>query len=273
MVVVEITPKDDKGVVLHKYYLDGYLKANVDHMIKDVTKRNYDGFTLVVGREGFGKSTITMQLAMYCDPTFNLDRVCFTADQFREAVETAPKYSAIVFDETMGYLSARGAMSEFNRVLIKVMSEMRSKNLFVFLCIPNFFMMDWYVAQHRTTGLLYIRQRGRFGSYDYPTKKKLYRQGKKEHRYCVPPNFYGSFVKYFPLDEEDYEKKKQRAINDFTQEKNKNARRLKERNILIYHIISRKLMEKKELSSILGISTATIGQIVKRISKIQGDEA
>jgi hypothetical protein len=199
----------------HNFYIDGYLKANLDHVYKSVTKNDYDAFIVVTGREGFGKSTLAGQVALYLDPTFNLDRCCFTTQQFQDAAEKAEKYQAIVFDETMGYLSSRGAMSSFNRDLIKIFSEMRSKNLFVLLCIPNFFELDRYPAMHRSTGLLYVYKRTRFGSYDYPTKKKLYLIGKKYYTYSVPPNFRGVFVKYFVYNPEEYERKKQTAINSW----------------------------------------------------------
>lgn len=201
----------------HIYSMDGYLRSNLDAVIRNV-KNDYDAFIVVAGREGFGKSTIAAQCALYCDETYNLDRCCFTAKQFIEAVNNAKRYQAIVFDETMGYLSSRGSMSKFNRALIKVMSEMRSKNLFIFLCIPNFFELDRYPAMHRSTGLIYTYRRGRFGSYDYNTKKNLYLFGKKYYSYKIPPNFWGSFTKYFPLDKIAYEKKKQQAIAEWDKE-------------------------------------------------------
>ena len=263
-VLTEQYPKDSlKGTHSDGYYLDGYLKANLDHMIKDVTKKNYDGFVLIVGREGFGKSTLAFQIAKYCDNDFDLSRVVFTADQFLEAVKVAPRYSAIVFDETMGYLSSRGAMSKFNKVLIKVMSEMRSKNLFVFLNIPNFFMMDWYVAQHRTTGLIYIRQRGIFGSYDYPTKKRLYMEGKKTHSYSIPPNYRGNFRSTFVLpSQEEYEAKKQKAIDGWAENQVKENLWMKQRDILIQKCVKDNLMDTKSIAEDIGLSRRQIQRVV-----------
>lgn len=245
------------------YYLDGYLKANLDALKKNVVKKNYDGFILFVGREGFGKSTLSFQCAKYVDSNFNLDQVVFTAEQFLDAVKYAKRYSAIVFDETMGYLSSRGAMSKFNKVLIKIMSEMRSKNLFVFLNIPNFFMMDWYVAQHRTTGMIYIRKRGRFASYDYPTKKKLYMAGKKYHSYATPPNFTGNFTASFILDQEKYEKKKQEAIDQWAEDKKFEAVWKKQRDDLVKKCIQSNFMNKKEVAEVLNLSIMQIGRILE----------
>jgi len=244
------------------YFLDGYLKANLDALHRNVVKKNYDGFVLFVGREGFGKSTLSFQCAKYVDPKFNLDNVVFTAEQFLEAVKTADRYSAIVFDETMGYLSSRGAMSKFNKTLIKIMSEMRSKNLFVFLNIPNFFMMDWYVAQHRTTGMIYIRKRGRFASYDYPTKKKLYMAGKKFHSYATPPNFTGNFTASFLLDQKKYEEKKQEAINQWADDKKFEVTWKRQRDDLIKVCDQDNFLTRKELAEILKLSVRQIHSIL-----------
>lgn len=216
--------KDDPNVgLVHRpghqpFYIDGYLRANLEDLKRNV-KKDYDAFTIIAGRERYGKSTLAAQAAIYVDPTFNLDKCVFTAEQFVEAVEKAKQYEAIVFDETMGYLSSRGAMSGFNKALIKVMSEMGFKNLFIFLCIPNFFELDRYAAMWRSTGLLLVYRRGCFGSYNYPTKKNLYLFGKKYYSYKIPPNVVGSFGKYFPYDKEAYDLKKKQATMQWKKDK------------------------------------------------------
>jgi len=200
----------------HEFYIDGILKDNLDSLKQNVLK-DYDAFLIVSGREGYGKSTIAAQVATYLDSSYDLSRCCFTAEQFIDAVEKAEKYEAIVFDETMGYLSSRGSMSKFNRALIKVMSEMRSKNLFVILCIPNFFELDRYPAMHRSVALIHCYKRGRFAVFNYSAKKYLYIKGKKFYSYYqTKPDFIGVFVDYFPYNLEEYEKKKQKAIFEWS---------------------------------------------------------
>ncbi len=215
------------------FKLDGYLKSNLDYVKQNVMKQNYDSFIIISGREGYGKSTLGAQIAIYLDPTYTLDRCTFTAEQFEEACDGAKKFQAVVFDETMGYLSSRGAMSKFNRGLIKIMSEMRSKNLFVIMCIPSFFELDKYPALHRSTGLLHIKKRGRFLSYDYETKKKLYLLGKKFYNLAVPPNFYGDFNKFIPYNMVEYEKKKQRSIRGANKMGNREKRLQEQRDNII----------------------------------------
>lgn len=242
----------------HHYTLDGYHKSNLDVSIKEVRRKNYDRFILYCGREGYGKSTKALQDALYLDHTFNIDRVCFTPEQFLEAVEKAERFQAIVFDETVWALGSRDVMSRMKRVLIKIMSEMRSKNLFVLMCIPNFFMMDWYVAQHRSSALIYIYKRGCFASYNYPKKKELYMKGKKTHSYSVSPNFICNFTKYFPIDKEEYEKRKQEAINSFVAELQKSSRWREQRDILIKECINKRLMTEKEISELINLSKRQI---------------
>ena len=67
------------------YWIHGYLKYLLDIVYNDVRK-DYDAFIIMSGREGFGKSTLAMQIAKYLDPNFSVDSVVFTADQFIDAV-------------------------------------------------------------------------------------------------------------------------------------------------------------------------------------------
>jgi len=248
-------------------YVDGYLQSNLDHVYHNVTRNDFDSFIVITGREGFGKSTIAAQIATFLDPTYNIDRCCFTAEQFEEACITAKKFQAIVFDETMGYLSSRGAMSKFNRGLIKIMSEMRSKNLFVILCIPNFFELDRYPAIHRSTGLIHVYKRGGFGSYDYNTKKKLYLVGKKTYSYSVTPNFIGSYMKYFPLPQEEYEAKKQTAINQWVDVSSKEKKYQKQRDILIQYLHEEKEETQEKIGGLIDVTKQYINFLLGKLAK------
>lgn len=245
------------------YYLDGYLQSNLDYVKKNVTKNDFDAFIVVTGREGFGKSTLAAQIAKYLDPTYNLERCTFTADQFQNACVTAKKYEAVVFDETMGYLSSRGAMSKFNKRLIKIMSEMRSKNLFVILCIPNFFELDRYPALHRSTALIHIHKRGRFGSYDYKRKKMLYLKGKKTYSYSVSPNFVGRFSKAFPIDPEAYEKKKQTAIRESNKGMDSQSKMKTGFLKLLLYVYQDFDKTQEEIAEVTGYSRRYIGNLLE----------
>jgi len=266
MVIVQPCPE-------HKYFMDRYLKTNLDYMKREVLKKDYDAFIIADGMERTGKSTLLMQIAKYVDPDFNLDRVCFTISQFIKAVENAKKGQAILFDETMGYLGSRGAMSKLNRSLIKIFSEMGYKNLFILLAIPSFFELDRYAAIHRSVCLFHVYKRGGFLAFNYSKKKLLYIYGKKFYSYAKPTaDFIGSYTKYFPVDKEAYQKKKQEGISQFYEERERIQYSRIQRNKLIDYLNKVLAYDPKKISDICGLSVCQINDILKDDSPWRGED-
>lgn len=249
-----------------RYGMDGFLTQNLDHLKKEL-KKDYDCFIVVSGREGYGKSTLAGQIAKYLDPSYNLDRCCFTADQFENAVYSAGQYQAIVFDETMGYLGSRGAMSKFNKKLIKIFSEMRSRNLIIILCITSFFELDTYPAVWRSTVLIDTQKRGFFRVWNYEKKQKLYWEGKKKKIYCVAPQFYGRFGKHIVYDKEEYEKKKRKASRSWEIENNRERKLFKHKKILIRIIYDNLGWSQKKIGEKLGETQQHIGYLLEDSTK------
>jgi len=255
------------------FYLDGYLKTNLDILIKAV-HGDRDLLIIVDGREREGKSTIACQMAKYCDPTYSTERCCLTPEDFLVAVKKAKQYEAIVLDEGQGFTS-RGAITKLNKALVKVLSEIAMKNLFLFICIPSFFELDRYPAIHRAQALIHIYskelQRGRFCLWSYKLKKLLYFKGKKFYSYKYPkPNFYGVFTKAFPIDKKEYLAKKKKAIEKIVELEhtrgNKNTKI--QRDALIRFLFEEgfKIKEIVEISEKYGsypIDKGTIGKTVK----------
>lgn len=200
-----------------EHYLDGYLKTNLD-TAKKVIKKDWDMIFVVDGAEGSGKSVLTMQIAHYCDPTFNIDRVVFTPKDLREAIINSERYQSVVYDEAYTGLSSRATMSLINRTLISMLAEIRQKNLFVFVVMPCFFDLDKYVALWRSRVLVHVYvskdfQRGFLAFYNVDKKKYLYMKGKKYYNYNDPkPNFIGRFTNFYVVDEIEYRKKKKDSL-------------------------------------------------------------
>lgn len=247
--------------------MDGYLKENLKLLKESVVYNDFDGFIVIAGKEGYGKSTFAFQIAKALDPSFCLDRVVFSLEQFQNAIYTAEKFQCIVFDETMGYLSSRSSMSRFNKALVKIFSEMRSRNLFVILNITSFFELDRYPAVHRSNSLLYVHKRGQFASFDYNTKRLMYFEGKRTYTYCKSPNFYGHFLKYFPLDKQAYEKKKQDSIKEWDTMKEKEQRWMLQRDSLIKVCMDRKLLTAPEIADVMGVSPDYVYKTLQFIHK------
>jgi len=199
------------------YYMDGILKTNLD-LAKKTIKKDWDMIFVADGGEGSGKSVCIMQCAYYCDPTLTLDRVTFTPEEFQTAILNAEPYQAVIYDEAYTGLSSRATMSLINRTLISMLAEIRQKNLFVFVVMPCFFDLDKYVALWRSRALIHIYtaknfERGYFAFYNVDKKKDLYISGKKFYSYSNPkPNFIGRFTNFYPVDEQDYRKKKRDSL-------------------------------------------------------------
>lgn len=204
-------------------YIDEMIKPELDKIIKVVTKKDRDYVMVIDGEEGSGKSVLAMQIAKYLDPNFNLDNLCFNSNQFIERLKKSKKFSCIVLDEAYNSANSRASLTEVNRSLVCVSTEMRQQNLFVILVIPSFFDLDRHFAIWRCRSLfhVYFRKDGARGSYIiFPRtqKKYLYINGKKFYDYSKPTSPYPacSFTNHYTLDEQEYRIKKSKAFKSRT---------------------------------------------------------
>lgn len=261
MVIVNPTPD-------HTYSLDGILKENLDRVSYEVRRLDYDLAFAVAGKERFGKSTLLSQVLLCLDNTFTLDDVAFNINQFMEVYENSRKFKAIMFDETTAFIGARGALSRFNKLLLKTFSEMGSKNLFVGLAIPAFFELDRTIALHRIHFLLHVHKRGQFRFYNDVGCKNLYISGKKFFSYSFPPyNFHGRFTKFFPFDKEEYERRKQEGIREFNQTRNLELRAFRQRDALVKYVNDNNLLSVKKISEVLNITERRVFKIIENANK------
>ena len=211
--------------------MDGYLQSAFDTAKKQI-KNDWDFLFVYDGMEGSGKSVKCMQDAFYCDPKMTFNQYAFSPYQFKQAVLKADQYQAIVYDEAHSGLNSRAAMSMVNRSLVSMLTEIRQKNLFVFIVLPTFFDLDKYVALWRSRALIHVYtsnsfERGYFAFYNLDRKKQLYVKGKKLYQYGVAkPNFIGRFTNHYPLDNKKYKAlkykgmvNKEKAVDDAEMQK------------------------------------------------------
>ena len=263
--------QDDREV-----YLDGYLKNSMDIMIKKV-KKKWDCVLIATGKEGDGKSVLMATMMKYLDPTFNMDRCFLNGKEFLEALIRADpikdKFKAFMLDEGQEFTS-RAAMTKFNRLMVHVLSKIRSKQLFIGICIPNFWELDSYGAVHRSTALLRVYsnrlQRGYFEYYNWEKKKILYYQGKKQGQSWIvtKPNFRGKFVyKSFPFDQDKYDEKKHRSMEEIDlSELDRDKKHTGQRDGLIMYLSEVVGLTQREIAEILANCKYPLSQ--QQVSKI-----
>lgn len=222
-----------------------------------VLNKDRDFQAIVDGEEGVGKSVLAQQIAKTLDPDFDLDKIVFTSDDFLKIVKDpkTKKGTCIVLDEAFAAANNRSSLSEINKAMIGVATEMRQKNLFILYVIPSFFDLDRYFALWRSRALFHVyftdNEDRNFIIFPKEEKKQLYLLGKKKYDYNKPrspfPPF--TFTGEYMVDEQEYRLKKANAFKKRTVS-NLAKRWLEQRNAYI-----------KYIHSALGLHPIEIGKI------------
>lgn len=230
------------------YHIDKKLQARWDTLREGkLIKRDDDRVYLVDGRERIGKSLFTFQQAKYLDPTFDVDRICFTPDEFLNQIRKAPQGSCVVFDEAFRGLSSKASQSKVNKKIVQGLMECGQRNLIIFIVLPTFFLLELYPAVLRSNTLFHLfkdkRERRFFRVYNYQKKSLLYNIGKKKgFSYGFPrTKFKGQYFNIKPIDWSAYTKKKLSSLmeNDQGAIEEKETHTTKERNIFFMSLLKK----------------------------------
>jgi len=216
--------KDKRSHPNLSYHIDAKEKKHLDNVIERTTKYDSDYFELIDGTEGSGKSIKAMQQGKYVDPTLDLSRICFTADEFKQAVIKAkplPKGAThpqcVIYDEAVTGLSAGDSIARIGKILKSLMMQMRQKNLFVIVVIPSIFELNKYTVLSRCRSFFHIYEakggkKGHFIGFNRKDTRLLYLKGKKTHSYTIRSRFRGKFFNIYVVPEQEYRKKKEEAL-------------------------------------------------------------
>jgi len=272
------------------YSMSSRLKHNLDSkIIPSIQKRDKDCVLVVDGKEGTGKSTLAFQIAKYVDNSFNLKRIVFSPDEFREAILTAKPHQAIVYDEAFTGFSSRASLSPVNRVLVSLAMQMRQKNLFILIVLPTIFLLDKYMAIFRTKALIHVFEsrgkRGYFKVYNSPKKRYLILMGQKTMTYKIKGlytrfkgRFYGKFALGSSELEDKYRKRKEKALADSekTSMSSAQVKFREQRDLLIWLFRKYTKLKYKEIENILldydfAMSFQQISKICNKFGEIKQD--
>lgn len=273
--MVQIDVYNYKGKLI-KTYFDRNILGILGKAKINVLQLNQSLCFIIDGKSGVGKSTEAIKYCFYCDHNFNLSKVAFTPAQFLKLILNARRGDSILFDEAMG-LMAGNTNSRASKDIQIALSMIRSKNIFVFICINSIFDLNKSLAIHRAQALIHICRQfdssdGRLmiKFYGRDTIKKLYIMGKKFYNYSTVPNFMAEPGKFnFLLDPIAYEDKKQKAIRSFGETSKTDAQgRIdnKYRNLFITSLLVNKFlhgMEYKEQSNIFNTPTSSISTLLQ----------
>lgn len=218
MIVTDLKWKDKKGREHIGYYLNSYLKNNLDEIPTGFLKKDWDCVAIVSGhgKVRIGKSTLAVQMAYYIawllaggkmildekggvigikSPTkpvnFSHLNVVFDPDSLMKAAEKLPRHSVIVYDEGRAGLDAIRAMENINKGMMDFFLECGQYGHVIFIVLPNYFRLVEDIAVSRSLFLVDVfairskrpmggQQRGYFNFYNENQKERLYFFGKRK---------------------------------------------------------------------------------------------
>ncbi len=277
----ELLPKfsKEKGSI----YIDGYLYESYDHAKDVMSKKSLDLVTVVSGYPGSGKSKLVSQLASFCDPTFNEDRMYQNSKPFIEACksEDTKILSAHVLDEAWEGLSALQVRKEVGRIVMSILNKVRQKRLYIFIVLPDFFDLSKNIAIFRSRWLIHCYEEefgdiGRFAAFDRDAKRQLYIKGKRFEDYNAhPASCFGVFTKGDApnFNWEKYENiiKKEGLEND-SLGMNLDDRPTVQRNKLINFMKTELEQSVGKISEVSGMGITTIYDALKKFKPDPSEE-
>lgn len=244
------------------------VSKELDKVKKRVLTKDRDYVAVIDGEEGVGKSVLAQQIAAYLDPNFNLDKIVFNSDNFLKIIKdkNTKKGDCIVLDEAYSAANSRASLSEVNRAMVGVATEMRQKNLFIILVLPTFFDLDKYFALWRCRSLFHVyftpEEDRNYIIFPKEQKKLLYLTGKKTYSYSKPRSPYPPFTfpNYYTVDEHEYRLKKSQAFRKRVIS-NQARNWLMQRNAYIKYILTVMGIPQEEVAKIPGnYGVITLGQ-------------
>lgn len=318
MLVTDIERVDGKGNKKTGYYMDGYLKRNLDG-VPSFLKKEWDVVGIVSGhgKVGTGKSTSAQQVGYYLawllaggkmvdeeispgkfrtkeivspkkPVRFGMNNIVFTAEDLMNKAESLyNKYGpnqVLIYDEGMSGLDSANAMTSINKAMTEFMQRCRVYHHIILIVLPNFFKLHEDYAVARSLFLIDCYadssfNRGYFSFYNEYQKEKLYYFGKRligvRARYgAAHDSFWGRFSKWMPVDKDEYDNAKIKAINKAAKQGNNKKYKI-QRDAAIYLTKKTHKYSSKEISEELTklsnqkVSERTIQRSIETISTLK----
>lgn len=255
------------------FYLHPTLKDNLDFAYPKVMTGKYKFIGIVDGRSGYGKTTLTSQHAYYLSRgRLTLDDFCFNKKQAMDRLDNAKPGDNIIIDEAFSVANKRTSRGMENMDFLSDLQKMRIKKVFLWIILPSIYDLDKNIILSFCDLFLHVYgkpfgEKGNFSAYDIEGIKKLYlycRQTLDYKKNVAPPNFYGDFSSFFPLNVDEYDKKKResRPIG----EEEKPHKYLVQRNSVLKAAFDFGL-PIKQLCDVTGLDERIIYKIIQELSK------
>ena len=254
-------------------YLDGFIYRSFTKAKKIMERKEVYLPVLGSGYPGTGKTTLFINLATFCDPTFTEKRVYFKPQDFIDALKKASPLQAYLLDEGYEGLSTAQIRKKVGRTLKLVLNIIRKKRLYIFIIIPDFFDLNKSTATFLTRWLFHCYEKtfgeiGQTALFDRDKKRELYMKGKRFGDYdCVKADAVATFTKAIPktFNWITYNKAKDEYIKELDLEESDSDSGYKsQRNELIKHCRFHHKESSEEIGELIELSTRQVQRIIKQ---------
>jgi hypothetical protein len=255
-----------------RFWMDRAYQNNLDIVLNEGIKNNWDAVIIVFGSEGSGKSTITSQSAYYLDRNINIDHCVFTPTQLDEAIEKLPPGSSIQWDEAITGANAQQFASEMQQRIISKFTQIRKKKLKIFMCFPYLDMLRRYFLSRCLFGI-YVFAKGfddRGHAFMFNQNKLLHLHYLMKEKYRYNPNLaiskvrsdlYFKYPNYLCYNEKEYDTKKDKSRVENENQSKQNI--WKQRFGIAFKVIqSKKPITIQELADKIGVSKRGLYQVI-----------
>ncbi|MCE5337798.1 MAG: zonular occludens toxin domain-containing protein [Methanomicrobiaceae archaeon] len=113
----------------------------IDHIFLRRIRNNQNVVGAVCGETGSGKSWTALKIGEMVDPSFGIDSIVFSAQEFLESFETHSRGEVVVYDEGQEW-SARRAMSKKNVEMSDILTMLRFTQVNILFTVPNINLVD-----------------------------------------------------------------------------------------------------------------------------------
>lgn len=181
--------------------------SNMKGLRNKLLTQDDDALIAIVAPPGKGKSSFSMTLGRYTDPTFNNERIIFTNEELDNFLEEATKVlhemkiarqkgetpenklsgSCIVLDEGVYMIFSGDAQSRAGKKSQRLFSIIRALNLIVIVNITNFQKINRGVVDDRLAAMWKIDKKGEIKFYSRKKIQKI--RLKNKDLYFPAPNF------------------------------------------------------------------------------------
>jgi len=121
----------------------------------------------VVGGAGLGKSYTAIHIAQILQPSFSVDQIVFSGEDYLRLQNTLRDGQAMMMEEPTYMASARGWQSEWQQAVVRTIESSRFQNNPLLIPVVNRGLLDKIVREHYVTIVIEMFERGIGRAYDY----------------------------------------------------------------------------------------------------------